>query len=496
MFSNERNNQMSKIAVIDIGSNSIRLVIYSSLTRILIPIFNEKTLCGLAKGINKNQCLDKEAVALATNVLDRFICLVKTAKIKNVFLLATAAIRDSIDGKEFVNRIEKKHKVNIQILSGQEEAEYSSLGIISSIDNPEGLVGDLGGGSLELSRVESNKILTAKSYSIGVLRLVEHKRELKKIREKVEKDIKQFPQIKEVQKQNFYAIGGGFRSLAKLYIEITGYPLKIIHNLTIQSKDIIDFLEDIINTEIPKLKKYNKSLPSSRVETIWYAAIILERIIKLFKPVNIVFSAYGVREGYVFSKLSIDEQKQDSLLAGCHNLNNLLSQSTEYSYALFNWVSKLFPKETEQDKRLMLAACIVSDIACFEHIEYKAEIAYKKFIDSYVTGIDHFTRLFIATVLFFRYKSNDEAKLLNLSKQFLEKEEFRKALILGYAMRLAYELSAGEMEVLKSTAICLNKDKIVLTIPNGYEALISEPIEKRLKKLAKKLGVKPIYEIV
>ena len=145
------------VAVIDIGSNSVRLVVYEGLARSPTPIFNEKVLAGLGREVQSTGLLATDAVAEALQALTRFRALCDTLQVGRVFGIATAACRDADNGPAFIREAERICRIKIDILSGRREAELAALGVVSGIYKPEGITGDLGGGSLELIGVRGSK---------------------------------------------------------------------------------------------------------------------------------------------------------------------------------------------------------------------------------------------------------------------------------------------------------------------------------------------------
>ena len=164
--------KQAKLAVIDIGSNSIRMLIYDDFSSSRVPFFNEKAVCELGKNLDKSRKLHKAGAVYALKVLKRFSEILNVSKITNLKIIATAVLREAMDAKPFVEEVEKLFKKKIEILSGYEEAECSAEGVKIGFDNVDGLVADLGGGSLELARVENGIITNKTSLPLGVLRLM------------------------------------------------------------------------------------------------------------------------------------------------------------------------------------------------------------------------------------------------------------------------------------------------------------------------------------
>jgi len=150
--------------IVDVGSNSIRLVVYERASRAPLPVFNEKVLCGLARGLDATGRLNPEGVEMALANIDRFTTLAHNMKVTSLDLLATAAVRDAADGEDFMRELERRPGIKAHIVSGKDEARFSGFGVICGMPDASGVMGDLGGGSLQItglaSGLDTNQIIT------------------------------------------------------------------------------------------------------------------------------------------------------------------------------------------------------------------------------------------------------------------------------------------------------------------------------------------------
>ncbi len=484
-----RKNNIS-VGVIDIGSNSIRLVIYDTIHRAPVPMFNEKALCGLANGLDKTGKLNREGLKLAYDSIGRFIKLSEVMKVDKLFVFATSAVRDAEDGRDFVNNLEKLFNITVEVLSGEEEAKYSGMGVAFSIQNASGIAADLGGGSLELIGLKDSSIMKdAISYPLGPLRFSGNISTIKEYNKVVERSLSSFNFL-PYYGRSIYLIGGAFRSLAKLDMEYKDYPLRVIHNYTVETKDILPILK-----KVNKISNYEllqiPDLSPKRAKFVPFAAIITEQIIKFSKPSNIVFSAFGVREGLILSKLTAKEKSYDGLIEGASDLIRVIGRSPEYGFELNQWLNPLFENIPENKKRLILAACILSDISCYENTEYRGEMAYRKIMDSSLIDVTHKERAFIAQAIYFRYNGIEKNNALSDPIVFLlDKKDIKLAKIVGTAIRLARSLSGSHIGVLNNLPLNIDGQKIIISFPVKYSQLYGEKIAKRLSQLAKITGFK------
>ncbi len=299
VFKNKQNLKLkqAKLAVIDIGSNSIRMLIYDDFSSSRVPFFNEKAVCELGKNLDKSRKLHKSGVEYAYRVLKRFSEILNVSKISNVKIIATAVLREATDAQPFVENIETLFKKKIEILSGEEEALCSAEGVKIGFDNVDGLVADLGGGSLELARVENGDITNKTSLPLGVLRLLNNpivkKRNLSKYIKKLLRDEKWLSKKKF---ENLYLVGGTWRALFKLHLFQNEYPVHIIHQYSVNYDTISKFVEKISSFNKAKLKTV-EYISKSRTPYLPYSSIILGEIMNVTNPKNVICSISGIREG-------------------------------------------------------------------------------------------------------------------------------------------------------------------------------------------------------
>ena len=315
----------SSVAVIDIGSNSVRLVVYEAMERSLVSIFNEKTLCGLGREVQTTGLLAPDAVLKALTSLRRFRALCRVMKVGRVHAIATAACRDATNGPDFIAKAERICGVPIEILSGPREANLSALGVISGIHKPDGIVGDLGGGSLELIDVRGNRVRQGVTLPLGGLALQDtsHK-SLKRAERIVKNDISEIVQLRAGRGRTFYAVGGTWRALARIHIIQSEYPLQVMHGYSIPAAEALDFARRLRRLVAADMLANIEAVSEARRPLLAYAALVLEYIIRTARPKTVVFSTYGVREGLLYSMLPETERAKDGLICAAQTLNELL----------------------------------------------------------------------------------------------------------------------------------------------------------------------------
>ncbi len=309
-----RSSELEPIGVVDIGSNSVRLVVYEGAVRSPTPIFNEKVLCGLGRQVGSTGHLGAESIACALQALSRFKAIARILDVKNIWAIATAACRDASDGPDFIARGEKALGAKIQILSGQREAELAANGIMMGFRAPDGFAGDLGGGSLEIIEVKGEALRQSVTLPLGGLRLLDAADgRIDEAIDIADTQIARVAWLESGRGRTFYAVGGTWRAIARLHMERTGYPLHVMHGYMMPTEEAIDFCE-----EIRKAKKLSampgiEEISRPRREVLPYGALVLERLLKKLEPAAVHFSVFGIREGLVYSLLSEPERRKDPL---------------------------------------------------------------------------------------------------------------------------------------------------------------------------------------
>ena len=484
----------SSVAVIDIGSNSVRLVVYESMTRSLVTLFNEKTLCGLGREVQTTGLLAPDAVAKALTSLRRFRALCRIMKVGRVFAIATAACRDATNGADFIAKAERICGVRIEILSGPREAKLSALGVISGIHRPDGIVGDLGGGSLELIDVRGNRVHGGVTLPLGSLALqdLSHK-SLKRAERIVGTELADIAQLKAGRGRVFYAVGGTWRALARIHIIQSEYPLGVMHGYSIPAQDALDFAQRLRRLAAADMLANIEVVADARRPLLSYAALVLEHIIRVANPKTIVFSTFGVREGLLYERLPQAERAEDGLICAAQELNELLSRSARHAQELIEWTDRLVRvaklRETEEDRRLRHAACLLSDIGWRVHPDHRGEETLSLITNGNFGSISHQGRAFVALSVFFRYAGlSEENQPPLIVQELVPPAMLERARVLGAAFRVAHLISAARPGVLPATHFRSNGRKLMLVFEHRLVDLGADRVGSRFRQLARLLG--------
>lgn len=478
-------------AIIDLGSNSVRLVVFEGRGRNPVIIFNEKATLRLGSGLETTKKLNPQGVILAEDVFKRFYAIATTMKADPFIVLATAAVRDAEDGKEFIHKLQQwMPNVTVQILTGEQEADYAAAGVLCSIPYADGVVADVGGGSMELVQLSEQKRFNAQTLPLGVIRLADRSNQkIVKANSIAGKDLKAIKWLGESKKKKLYLVGGAFRALAQLYMEYTSYPLAIVHYYTLAYDEAIRMVEWVLS----KGRGRNTQLSAfnhKRLNDLPYAATVLRQLLLILKPVQLVFCAEGVREGWymrnVMAEINTGKDPQE---ATAMDICKRLGRVQEFPLALMKWTDTLFKNEDQDMKQRRWVACYISDSGCHDHPAYRKEQAYFRILRTASMAFDHQMRAFLALTTAIRYDATINDKFLSISKKILTNKQYEQAVILGVAFRLAYTLSGNLPNLLLRTRLKIGKKKLTLYYYRHLDAVISEAVSRRVNRLGQLMGL-------
>src|SRR5919197_2081276 len=435
------------VAMIDIGSNSVRLVVYEGLTRSPTPIFNEKVLAGLGREVQTKGLLPPDAVEKALAALRRFRALCDRMQVAHLWAIATAACREAKNGKTFVAEAEGICATKIDVLSGKREAELSALGVVSGFHKPDGIVGDLGGGSLELTDVQGQRIKAGLTLPLGGLALQDiSSKSLKKAEKIVRAALEDAGLLEAGKGRTFYAIGGTWRALARLHMWQTGYPLHVMHGYVMPAREAFEF-SSLVHRVDPEMLSQIEVVTDARRPLLAYAALVLENVVRIARPKDIVISALGVREGLLYSMLDPEEREKDPLIAAASELNVLRSRSPAHGEELMAWTDRFMASsgldETAEERRLRHVACLLADIGWRAHPDYRGTQSLNIIAHASFIGIDHPGRAFIALTNLYRHEGVFDETLATDLKALAPPRYVERARLLGAVMRVVYLLSAA-----------------------------------------------------
>jgi exopolyphosphatase/guanosine-5'-triphosphate,3'-diphosphate pyrophosphatase len=485
-----RSSEGPHYAVVDIGSNSVRIVVYDQLSRAPFPRFNEKSLCRLADGLAETGELPAEGARRTVEAVRRFKAVADAMGVARIDVLATEAVRRARNGPMLTAAIRAQTGLEVRVLSGTEEAHYAGMGVISGFYRPAGSVGDMGGGSLELVSIEDDHVGEhSVSLPLGALPmrglLVKHGKAARKavdqlLREKVPPGL---------TGGAFHAVGGSWRALAKVHMGATDAPLPVVHGYSADAGEMRAFAKELWRLPPTKLAAL-PGVPTRRATTLAGAALLLERVLKHLAPERVVFSALGVREGWLYEQLPKTERYLDPLVEGAQVLGAPQARVAGFGAALARWTEGLFPDETPAWKRLRVAACALSDIAWRDHPSVQGIESFRRIVLFPFIGLTHAERAFLAAAVHARYPGRLNDPRLGPAIDLLSREARRRAHILGRTLLVGYRIAGSVPEILERARLHLLPDRVCLEVDPRARVPDSEVVADRLELLAAAVGVK------
>ncbi len=480
------------VAVIDIGSNSIRLVVYKSQGLGAEELFNEKVLCGLGRGLAKTGKLHPAGAALARVNLVRFTRLAKAMGVARIDLLATAALRDAKDGPAFKAELEALSGHPVQVLSGEEEGRLSALGVAAGFPGAQGVMGDLGGGSLELVEMTGGRPGRGVTLPLGCLKLMDScAGNETATASQVDRCLEAVDWLDQVRGTgDFFAVGGSWRNLARVNMAQCGYPLQVVQDYAMDPQEV-DELATIIGHQSKSSFARIDGVTKARLEILPTAAIVLSRVMNALASEAVRFSAFGLREGHIFDLLPPEEQALDPLLTTCAEFAWRDSRFDHIGDPLVAWTDPLFPKQKPGARRLRRASCLLSDLAWREYPAYRANDALFRILYFPFVGLSHAGRVFLGLAAHARHGGRPDSEVLSPYRSLLPAQDARDARVLGLAQRLAYQLSGATREVLAQCSLGYDKKrKLHLFLPADGTIPAGDTVMRRLAALAEALEAK------
>lgn len=486
----------TRSAVVDLGSNSVRLVVFEGRGRNPMAIFNEKAVLGLGRGLVTTGKLNEEAVEQAVTVMERYHTVARAMGADPVEVLATAAVRDAANGPAFVAALtERLPDLRIRVLTGQEEGLLSADGVLLGFPGADGVLGDIGGGSLELVELAHGRAGRAISLPLGAIRLSERSGgDIQRGRAIATEELSRATWLDEGTGRDLYLVGGAWRALARMHIAQTAYPLSIVHHYVL-SRDEARDLSGVVMAATRRTLERMPGAPTKRLQDLPWAAMVMRRLLRATGARRVVFSANGLREGWYARHIEAAERRRDPLIAAAQDLAERFGRDPRLPPALAQWTAGLFEREGVADASLRAAACWVSDIGSHDHPDYRAEHAYFRVLRQSGAGLDHHDRAFLALAVALRYEAGPDAPFLQAARVLLDVASVRRAETLGAALRLAYTLSGGTPELLAGTELERSGGRLVLRLVEGSGVFAGESVVRRVEALAAVLGLEAVVEV-
>ncbi len=443
LFDDPSARALSRVGVVDVGSNSVRMVVFDGAARSPAYFYNEKIMCGLGKGLAETGRLHPQGRVRALAALKRFALLAEGMGIGPLTVVATAATREAADGPAFQADVLRETGLKLWVIDGDEEARLSAQGVLLGWPEAAGLVCDIGGNSMELARIGNGKVTKRVSTPLGPFRLQQIEGGVKTRLAHIDRILRGAQDVVKSEGERIYLVGGSWRVIARLDMERRNYPLTVLHEYRMTPAGLMDTLDWLAAADLPALRG-RTGTSAERMELVPLACEVLREIIRLLKPSEIDISAYGIREGLLYEQMPERLRARDPLIEAARMAELTQARIPGFGKKLYEFLLPLF-KDADKDRiRLIKAACLLHDTTWRAHPDYRAEACFDNATRANLGGLDHPGRVFLGLALLHRYKNSRSGSRLEPMFRLLSEAEMQDAEVLGKAMRFGAMFSVGD----------------------------------------------------
>jgi exopolyphosphatase/guanosine-5'-triphosphate,3'-diphosphate pyrophosphatase len=494
LFDDAKARGLSRVGVIDVGSNSVRLVVFDGAARSPAYFYNEKIMAGLGAGMDKTRRLNPTGRDRALSAIRRFVALASGLGIGPLTAVATAAVREAEDGPDFCADVLRDTGLKIWVIDGQEEARLSAQGVLLGWPGSYGLVCDIGGSSLELADLFEGRVGRRMTSELGPLKLREIKSK-KKRRAYVKSTVADlFDKMGNETGKRLFLVGGSWRAIARIDMERRGYPLTVLHEYRMTGGRIAKTLKYIEQSDLQDLRA-RCGISDSRMALVPFAVHVLREVVKRFKPKDITISSYGIREGMLYEQMPTELRERDPLVEACRFAELKDARLPGFGRTLYQFVTPLFGRATPQRKRIMKAACLLHDVSWRAHPDYRHELVFDNATRANLGGLKHSERVYLGIALLHRYSNKREGSRFEPLFSLLDPRDQRSAEVLGKAMRLGAMLWIKADEQPGTLKLSTKSGKLELILKDAAAPLFGEVAQARFDALASALEVEGVVRV-
>jgi exopolyphosphatase/guanosine-5'-triphosphate,3'-diphosphate pyrophosphatase len=474
---------LTRVSVIDIGSNSVRMAIFEQNGKYAFsPIYEIKSGVRISENSYKNsKNLQPQAIKRAYLALKEFVDISNSYNSSKIYCVATSAVRDAPNKDKFISLIKKKLNLNIDVIDGETEAYYGGVACANLLEPLEAVTIDIGGGSTELSRIKNQSISNPVSLYLGTVRLKELFFDANSI-DKAEKYIdREFEKIGLKSFDTAVGVGGTFRALANIIKDKSNYPLDIIHGFTFEAKSLEKLIGRILQASNDEL--LDIGVKKERVDVIKPGSLILLRFIKRFGIKRFVTSGAGVRDGVYIQKI-YDNKIPKKINPSIEYIINKYTSSRKYIQDVSLVAKELFgllqkPLKLSADyKDIFLNSVKLATIGSALNFYSYHQHSYYFILNSLKYKLAHTEVITIATLVRYQKRKRPSHKHLNFYKKILPKE--RDLNILSYLLFLSYALLTSHPSKIKYNFSYKNKTLYIQAPKTLY--LTKELLDKSSNK--------------
>ncbi len=487
LFEDPSARALSRVGVVDVGSNSVRLVVFDGAARSPAYFYNEKVLAGLGQGLAESGRLNPEGRVRALAALRRFAALARGMDLPDLTCVATAAVREAADGAEFQAEVEAATGLKLWVIDGREEARLSAQGVLLGWPGAEGLVCDIGGNSMELAEVSGGQIGRRLTSALGPFRLQEVGGGQKGLAAHIRRTVEGLAAEIGTKHERIYLVGGSWRAFARLDMERRAYPMTVLHEYRMGPKSVLQTAHWIAESDLAALRA-RTGTSAARMALVPLAAQVLRQMVLTFRPKEIDVSAYGIREGLLYEQMPERLRRRDPLIEACRFAEKTAARMPGFGKKLFAFLTPLYRSASPARLRMVKAACLLHDTTWRAHPDYRAEACFDNATRANLGGLSHPERVFLGLALLHRYKNSRAGSRMEPLFSLLDPQQIQEAEVLGKAMRFGamFAIRAPEQA---GTLVWQPKKKILeLQITADAEALFGEVAQARFQSLADSLG--------
>ena len=488
LFDDPKARALSRVGVVDIGSNSVRLVVFDGAARSPAYFYNEKIMCALGAGMSDTGTLNPEGRVRAVAALKRFRLLADSMGLPSLTLVATAAVREASDGQDFRDEVERETGLKIWVIDGEEEARLSAQGVLLGWPGSFGLVCDIGGSSMELAAIKGGRVGKRVTSPLGPLKLQDFHGDATALQAHIHKIMLGLSKQMGPQHDRLFLVGGSWRAIARIDMERRGYPLHVLHEYRMNSKAVTATAKFIAGQDLEALRA-RCGISSARMALVPLAVQVLREVVKVFKPADIAVSSYGIREGLLYEQMPQDLRDRDPLIEACRFAEAKDARLPGFGRKLYGFIAPLFADAPPARLRLVKAACLLHDVSWRAHPDYRAETCFENATRANLGGLKHAERVFLGLSLLHRYRNKREGTHFEDLYSLLTDAEKTEAEVLGKALRFGAMLW---MQDFTETGAALNWDAstrlLRLEMPKAALPLFGEVARSRFLSLASSLG--------
>ncbi|WP_055681818.1 Ppx/GppA family phosphatase [Jannaschia rubra] len=495
LFDGPEARALRRVGVIDVGSNSVRMVVFDGAARSPAYFYNEKILCGLGAGLADSGKLNPEGRVRALAALRRFAILARGMEVNSLTAVATAAVREADDGPAFEAEVTARTGLKLWVIDGPQEARLSGQGVLLGWPGAEGLMCDIGGSSMELAELSGGEVGATVSGRVGPLKLQDIRGKGAR-RTEIEARVAEMAEaLGRDRYDRLYLVGGSWRAIARIDMERRGYPLHVLHEYIMQPRDLRATLDFIEGADMADLGK-RTGTSMARMSLVPIAAEVLSRTVRTFRPKEIAVSSYGIREGLLFEQMPELLRARDPLIESCRASEAASARLPGFGRVLYRFVSPLFSRADDRRRRLIRACCLLHDVSWRAHPDYRAEICFDNATRANLGGLTHSERVYLGLALLHRYRNKHAGSPFEALAPLLDEGDTREAEVVGKAMRFGAMFSAQDPALMGTLKLFPKKGELLLTLPPGDgEALYGEVAEARFRSLAAALSAEPIVRV-